>query len=76
MAKAIGLLLIVGLVWVGVEVMTQGVDGAFGGAFAELQGREPAADPDDHEWAGERARDSVMRASAESEERRKRMLGE
>ena len=36
MAKAFGILLIVLGVWLGVEIFTNGMDGAFGGVFAEL----------------------------------------
>lgn len=36
MAKACGILMIVGLIWIGLEVFTEGTRGAFGGIFAEL----------------------------------------
>jgi hypothetical protein len=36
MAKLIGLLLMVGIVWVGMEVYNEGPDRAFGGAFSFL----------------------------------------
>lgn len=38
MQKLIGIIIIVIGIWVGIEVYTQGVDGAFGGIFASLGG--------------------------------------
>ena len=40
MQKLIGIIVIVIGIWVGIEVYTQGVDGAFGGIFASLGGDE------------------------------------
>jgi hypothetical protein len=43
MGKAIGLLLAVVVIWITVEVYTQGTSNAFGGRFSALIGdREPA----------------------------------
>lgn len=75
MAKLLGIVLFVLGVWVGAEVLTQGTDGAFGGLFARIAGREAPA-PDAHVWAGERAGDAVGRARDLDEARRRRLLGE
>ncbi len=40
MGKTFGILMIVGLVWVGLEVYTEGTHGAFGGIFASFIGAE------------------------------------
>jgi hypothetical protein len=45
MAKVFGILLIVLGVWLGLEVMTKGMDGAFGGIFAQAGGAQPAEPP-------------------------------
>jgi hypothetical protein len=74
MAKAFGILLIVIGVWVGAEVFTKGVDGAFGGAFSILSGE--SAPEEDYRWAGERAGDALGRAHDETEARRREMIGE
>jgi hypothetical protein len=78
MGKAFGILVIVVGVWVGAEIYTQGVEGAFGGLFAGFVA--PAAsdegEPDPYRWTGERAGESVGRAHDESEARRRQMLGE
>ncbi len=34
MQKLVGIIIIVVAIWVGIEVYTQGIDGAFGGVFA------------------------------------------
>lgn len=68
MQKVFGLLLIVGMIWIGVEVMTKG-DDAFGGVFAE----EGASDD---RWAGERAGDALSGAHDDRGDRMARALGE
>jgi len=45
MAKAFGILLLVLGVWLGVEIMTNGMDGAFGGIFAQGDGATAAEPP-------------------------------
>jgi len=73
MVKVFGFLLFVVAVWVGIEVSTQGVDGAFGGAFSFLSDEPvPAAE---HRWAGERAESAVNRAHDLGEARREKLLG-
>jgi len=70
MQKVFGLLVIVGMIWIGVEVMTKG-DAAFGGMFAS---GEPAAE--DKPWAGERAGDRLSSGHDERAERMANALGE
>ncbi len=41
MGKAIGILMIVLGVWIGMEIFTKGMDGAFGGLFTLGSDREP-----------------------------------
>ena len=74
MGRIISLLLAVVGIWVGVEVYTHGVDGAFDGALARFGGDEtehvtPATAP-------QRAGRAVESAHAAADERRSRMLGE
>ena len=45
MAKAFGILLIVLGVWLGVEIFTNGMDGAFGGVFAGISGNASTTAP-------------------------------
>jgi hypothetical protein len=75
MGKALGLLLIVLGVWVGVEVTNHGVDGAFGGLFARLSGHEPPA-AEERGWVGERAGESVTRNRRAQAERVEALTGE
>jgi len=75
MAKLVGVLLMVGALWVAAEVLTQGTEGAFGGVLARLSG-EPAPAPEERSWAGERARGAVDRARDQAERKRSRALGE
>lgn len=44
MQKLIGIVIIVIAIWVGIEVYTQGIDGAFGGVFASLSSNETQPD--------------------------------
>ena len=74
MGKVFGVLLIVGLVWVGLELYTEGPARAFGGAFAFLA---PADAPEAESLSTpQRARAAVVRAHEQSEERRERLLRE
>jgi hypothetical protein len=43
-AKLLGIVLFVLVLWAGVEIFTKGTDGAFGGLFARLSGKPPAAE--------------------------------
>jgi hypothetical protein len=74
MAKLIGILLIVVGVWVGVEVYSQGLDGAFGGRLASRSagGAEPIA----RRSTPQRAGDAVVDAHHEAADRRARLLAE
>jgi hypothetical protein len=75
MGKLFGILFIVTLVWVGLEVFTEGVGGAFGGLFTRIPGVE-ASEPAASRSTMERARGSVERSYEESEQRYDRLLGE
>jgi len=77
MGKAFGVLLIVGLVWVGLELYTEGPSHAFGGALAFLEpagGATSSGGPTP--TLPQRARATVERANREADERRERMLKE
>jgi hypothetical protein len=75
MGKVFGILLIVGLVWIGLELYTEGPSRAFGGAFASFAGKSiPNDDPELS--TPQRAGASVARAHHEADERRDRMLQE
>jgi hypothetical protein len=43
-AKMLGLVLLVLAIWAAAEIVTKGTDGAFGGLFARLSGKPPAAE--------------------------------
>ncbi len=72
MGRIIGILLIVVGVWVGAEVYREGVDGAFGGAFAFLSDDEPGDDL----TTRMRVHDAVSSAHSKTEARRERLLEE
>jgi hypothetical protein len=59
-------------VWIGFELHTNGVNGAFGGIFASANSSEP----EDTRSTVQRAGSSASRAHQESDDRRQRMLGE
>ena len=76
MAKAFGILFIVGMVWVGLELYMEGPSRAFGGSLAFLSdGSEPAA-TEPKLSTPQRAGRAVERANREHEARYERMLGE
>ena len=58
--------------WVGFELHTNGVNGAFGGIFASANSSEP----EDTRSTAKRVGSSASRAHQEADERRQRMLGE
>ena len=72
MGRIIAILLVVVGVWVGAEVYREGVDGAFGGAFAFLSDGEHGEDLS----IRMRVHDTVSSAHEESEARRERLLEE
>ena len=75
MGKIIGLLLVVGVVWVMVEVYTEGTQNAFGGALATLSGAAGEDRGASHSAAmRERTRETVERAHAEAARRREALL--
>jgi hypothetical protein len=74
MGRIISMLLAVGTIWVCVEVYTNGLNGAFDGAFARFGGEEteevtPGSAP-------QRAGRAVESAHAAADERRSKLLGE
>jgi len=73
MGKMARILLVLGLAWVGVEVYTEGVDGAFGGFFSSEKEAEAAVEyVRTPERVGERARQAMQ----QDEERTRRLLGD
>jgi hypothetical protein len=75
MGKAFGILLIVTAVWVGLEVYTEGVNGAFGGRLAFLGPEAPQVEEVEHRWAGERAADAFRGARDRRIDRIERQAG-
>ncbi len=74
MAKIFGILLVVVGIWLGLEVYLNGMQGAFGGALASLDGSatgQAAANP---RSVPQRAGDAVERAHDEAQARLNRML--
>ena len=59
-------------IWVGFELHTNGVDGAFGGIFGSGNSIESADDP----TVPQRAGNSASRAHQQADERRQKMLRE
>lgn len=70
MGRVFGILLLVVGLWVGAEIFTHGVDGAFGGILA--RGGDPATA--DSAPVTRRAGDAVRRAYDQSEDRLDRAL--
>ncbi len=60
------------MVWVGFELHTNGVNGAFGGIFASAESSEP----EDTGTISQMAGNSASRAHQQADDRRQRMLGE
>ncbi|MDX1648403.1 MAG: hypothetical protein R3263_00990 [Myxococcota bacterium] len=76
MGKAFGILLIVVAVWVGMEVYTEGMHGAFGGRLAFLAPEAAPGEEIDERWAGERAADAFRGARDRRIERVERQAGD
>lgn len=76
MGKAFGILLIVAAVWVGLEVYTEGVRGAFDGRLAFLAPDTAVDEDTEHRWAGERAADAFRGARDRRIERVERQAGD
>lgn len=72
MGRVFGLLLLVGALWVGLEIFNEGMDGAFGGVFA----RGADAGAAESTSAARRAGDAVERAHERSHDRLERALEE
>ncbi len=72
MAKPLGILAILLAIWIGLEVYQEGVDGAFGGAFAFFSSTPAAsleADEEGHRPVTKRAAHAFQRAYDKSEDR-------
>ena len=76
MGKVLGILLAAVSVWVMVEVYTEGVSGAFGGAFASLSGDGSEARVEHPASTAQRAGAAVERAHQEHEARYEELLPE
>ncbi|MBW2244477.1 MAG: hypothetical protein JRH01_21035 [Deltaproteobacteria bacterium] len=76
MGKAFGLLFIAGLLWVGLEVYTEGTEHAFGGMFASMNTEPLNADSEDRLSTPKRAGLAVERAHEAANARLERQLGE
>jgi hypothetical protein len=76
MGKVFGLLLIVALVWVGLEFYTEGPSRAFGGVFASFAPAGSSGSDEESLSVPQRAGASVARAHRDADERRERMLKE
>jgi hypothetical protein len=74
MGKAIALLLGVVVIWITVELYTQGPDAAFGGRLAHWSGASRAAEP--RPTTVQRASAAVERAQHEQEERYRELMPE
>jgi hypothetical protein len=76
MGKVFGILVIVVMIWVGLEFYLEGPSRAFGGVFATYLGAEPAEEGAPSLTTPQRAGASVERAHRQTDERYGRMLGE
>ncbi len=72
MGSVLKIAAIVLVLWVGFELHTSGVDGAFGGIFASANSSES----EDTRSISQRAGNSASQAHQQADERRQRMLGE
>jgi len=70
MGKVFGILLLALCVWVAVEVYTNGVDGAFGGIFAQLGAPQTAAAPHDGRTLPQRVGAKVQSELQQANDRR------
>ena len=74
MGRIIAMLLAVVGIWIGVEVYNEGLQGAFDGAFAQLD--DGSGEPVTPGTAPERAGKAVEAAHAAAADRRQKLLGE
>ena len=72
MGSVLKIAAIVLVLWVGFELHTHGVDGAFGGMFASANSSESK----DTRTVSQRAGNSAAQAHQQADERRQKMLGE
>lgn len=76
MARLIGIVLAVALVWTSVEVYANGTGGAFGGRLAHLLGEGDPASPGDSLSTPRRAGAAVERAHQLQQDRYDDLLGD
>ncbi len=69
MGRIFGILLIVIGIWVGLEIYTYGVDGAFGGRLSAFSGGTNSAQSSRRESVVQRAGNSVQRSMDTAAER-------
>jgi hypothetical protein len=72
MGSALKIAAVVLVVWIGFELQTNGVNGAFGGIFASANSSET----EDTRSVPQRAGSAASLAHQEADERRQKMLGE
>ncbi len=68
MEKTFGMLVIAGMVWIGIEIYSEGMHGAFGGALASITGAEAPAEGE-HVMTHNRAGEALERAHQERADR-------
>jgi hypothetical protein len=73
MGKMLRVALILGMIWFGLEVYTEGVDGAFGGIFSSKKEAEAASH---YVSTPKRVGQRVSASMQQSEERTRRLLRE
>jgi hypothetical protein len=76
MGKLFGIVVIVLAMWVGLEIYTQGVRGAFGGLLAGLDSSDEQTETADGGAPLENLRNKVNRDNDEGWARRERMMGD
>ncbi len=76
MGRIFGLVMLITALWVGMEVYQEGIDAAFGGAFAALGDSDGEDAPRDGRSVPRRAGDKVQNAHDEAAVRRARLLEE
>lgn len=76
MGKLFGIVIIVMAMWVGLEIYSQGVGGAFGGLLARFGSADEAENSASARAPLDNVRDKVNRDHEEGWARRERMMGD
>ena len=76
MARLLGILLAVGMIWTSVEIYANGTRGAFGGKLAVLMGEERTQSAESTLSTPRRAGAAVERAHQRQQERYDELLGD